>query len=112
MTRYLFNSLVLPVDFEREERARFLLERIGEEEVRKGLKEGFVSAIGHEATARLLSELFGVEVPVQRREVRLKIGDEGIHFCLKKRLSEGEVITSKEELAEIGYFFVRSRRIE
>jgi hypothetical protein len=44
------------------------------------------SYIGHEATAKLLSELLSVEVPVNRGEYEPRAGDIAIVVRLKKRL--------------------------
>jgi hypothetical protein len=78
------------------------------DEARKLLNDGgFVSAVGHPGTAQLLTELLGVQVPVNRVAVQLKSGDIGIHFVLRERLPEGKVL-SKEELAKFNYYFVAS----
>ena len=65
----------------------------------------FVSAIGHEATARLLTDLLGIEIPMNRIQIQLGAGDEVIAFTLRRRLPEGKVIYSPEELEQIGYDF-------
>jgi len=75
------------------ERARELLQR-----------HDFISAIGHESTAQLLSELLGLPVPVNRVAVQLGRGDVAVVFQLLSRLPEGKILT-KEELAEIRYQF-------
>ena len=67
--------------------------------------QGFISAIGHEATARLLTDLLGIEIPMNRIQIQLGVGDEVIAFTLRRRLPEGKVIYSPEELEEIGYDF-------
>jgi len=67
--------------------------------------QGFVSAIGHEATARLLTDLLGIEIPMNRIQIQLGAGDEEIAFTLRRRLPEGKVIYSPEELEQIGYDF-------
>jgi|YNPMSStandDraft_1061717.scaffolds.fasta_scaffold07543_4 hypothetical protein len=61
------------------------------------------SAVGHDASARLLSLLLGVEIPVNRIAIQVGPGDVLICFKLKKRLPEGTVIDSVEELEKIGY---------
>ncbi|MBS0575160.1 MAG: DUF1874 domain-containing protein [Proteobacteria bacterium] len=55
--------------------------------------EGFVSAIGHEASARLLAEVLGVAVETCRREVRMVPGDAALVLRLLRRLPEGQVLT-------------------
>jgi hypothetical protein len=42
-------------------------------EVKALLKEGFVSAVGHESTARVLSSLLGTDVPFNRAQISIKI---------------------------------------
>jgi len=65
--------------------------------------EEFVSAIGHEATAKALSNIFGVEIPFSRIQITLQPGDKLISIILKKRLAEGQVLKTIEELNAIGY---------
>lgn len=62
------------------------------------------SAIGHESTAEILSELLGVKVPVNRQNYQQKVGESAIVFKLKTRAPEG-VVLSKEEIEKIGYEF-------
>lgn len=63
---------------------------------------GFVSAIGHESTANVLSQLLGVDVPCERKQIALAVGDSAIIFSLKRRLAEGQVL-SEEELSAFRY---------
>ena len=61
------------------------------------LKErGFVSALGHEATAKVVSKKLGLEVPANRVAIKLKEGDLLIVFQLLQRLPEGKVLTEEE----------------
>lgn len=69
-----------------------------------GPDEGILSAIGHQSTAEILSELLGTEVPVNRIQFAQEIGQSAIVFKLKGRPPEG-VILSREEIEEIGYDF-------
>ena len=66
---------------------------------------GFESAVGHESTAKLLSQLLGVNVPANRQEIKLKYGDKLIVFQLMQRLPEGKIL-DEEELKKIGYRFL------
>jgi len=68
--------------------------RIFEDAVVKG-KE-VVSAVGHESSAQLMSELLGREVPARRVQVALEDGDEAIVLQIAQRLPEGKVLTYKE----------------
>jgi hypothetical protein len=106
--KYLLNSMMVPVDFSALNVATVMMRRISLDEARKLLNDGgFISAVGHPGTAQLLTELLGIEVPVNRVAVQLKSGDIGIHFVLTQRLPEGKVL-SKEELAKLDYYFVAS----
>jgi hypothetical protein len=62
------------------------------------------SAIGHQATAELLSSLLEVAVAANRVEYRQTTKDAALIFKLKGRPPEGKVL-SREELEEIGYGF-------
>jgi hypothetical protein len=105
--KYLLNSMIVPVDFSALNVATITMRKIQPDEVRKLLSDGFISAVGHPGTAQLLTELLGIQVPVNRVAVQLKSDDIGIHFVLRERLPEGKVL-SKEELAKLDYYFVAS----
>ncbi len=45
------------------------------DEVKSLLKEGFVSAVGHQDTAAVLSDMLGLDVPCDRINVRLTPDD-------------------------------------
>jgi len=70
-----------------------------------------VSAIGHLATAEILSELLETEIPVNRTEFLQETGDEAIVFKLRARVSEGRVL-NRQEIEEIGYDFGILRRLK
>ena len=65
----------------------------------------FVSAVGHESTAKLFSLTTGVDVKPSRLQVKMAPGDDAIVFWLNKRQPEGVVIDTIEELNRIGYSF-------
>jgi hypothetical protein len=99
---YVLNSATLPLAGGKKYviKAR----EISAEEAKQMLeKEKFVSAVGHEATAKALSNAFGVEVKFNRIQITLQPGDKLISIILKRRLNEGEVIRSTDELVSIGY---------
>jgi len=64
-----------------------------------------VSAVGHESTAKLLSQLLGIEIPVNRIEIKIEYGDKLIVFQLLQRLPEGKVL-SEEELRQLQFRFL------
>lgn len=63
-----------------------------------------LSAIGHESTAQIMTELLGVNIPVNRIQFAQKEGQVALVFKLKGRAPEG-VILNREEIEAIGYEF-------
>lgn len=105
---YILNALIIPVDFSEKYSYTVLLRKIDLKEARELVREmNFISAIGHESTAKLLSELLEVDIPYNRIAVKFKVGDMGLHFFLKTRIPEGKVLT-EEELRQLDYEFVLS----
>jgi len=107
---YIFNTLIVPCDFSKSDSFNVRLRKVGVEEAKKLIGEDFISAIGHEATASLLTEILDVEIPMNRISVRMNIGDRGLHFMLYQRLPEGKILT-KEELEELQYDLILSEVI-
>jgi hypothetical protein len=64
----------------------------------------FISAVGHESTAKLLTALLGVEIPYNRNQVRLQKGDRLLVFQLLTRLEEGRVL-DEDELRRLPHKF-------
>ncbi|MBK8972724.1 MAG: DUF1874 domain-containing protein [Hahellaceae bacterium] len=60
------------------------------------LRSGFESAIGHEATAEILTELLAVQVPLSRRRIEMQTGDRAVVFRLLERMPEGAVLNTEE----------------
>jgi c-di-GMP-related signal transduction protein len=99
---YVLNSATLPL----KERGRYLIKarELTVKEASEMLKsEPFISAVGHESTAKALSNVFGVTIPYNRTQITLQPGDKLISIILKKRLPEGIVLKTVEELEQIGY---------
>lgn len=65
---------------------------------------GILSAVGHQSTADILTELLGVPVPVNRIEYSQRVGDAALIFKLKGRPPEGKIL-SRDEIEAIGYEF-------
>jgi hypothetical protein len=82
-----------------------MVKEIDIETVKSMLKaQPFMSAVGHESTARVLSKLLDIEIPFSRVPIKLQQRDKLIVFQL--RLEEGRVL-SEEELKQLQYkFFV------
>jgi hypothetical protein len=108
MTIYVLNTLVIPIDFERYERVTVKIRKASVEEVRRLLQgNDFVSAVGHQATADLLTSLLQIPVQFNRVAIKAAPGDVLIHFVLKTRVPEGKVLTL-EELLELPFDFAIS----
>ncbi|WP_261887467.1 YddF family protein [Vibrio aerogenes] len=72
-------------------------------EVRNQLSDGFISAIGHESTARFLTRLTGIDIPFQRIAIEMAVGDEAVVFDLKTRLSLEEMMSLRVEEASFQF---------
>lgn len=70
-----------------------------------------VSAIGHAATAEILSDLLEIKVESNRIEFKQNVEDIALIFKLKTRITEGKVL-NREEIEEIGYEFGILRRLK
>jgi len=66
--------------------------------------ENVVSAVGHESTAKLLSELLKMEIKADRKSIKIRHGDGVIVFQLIQRLPEGKIL-STEELQNLDFKF-------
>lgn len=74
-------------------------------------EQGFISAVGHESTAKIMSELFEEDIPLNRIAFTQEINQQAIVFKLNVRPEEGIILT-KEELQKIGYGFKLMERLE
>jgi hypothetical protein len=87
--------------------------KVGVEEVRTLLSNGFISAIGHPATASALSKILGMSIPVNRVAITLQPGDTLIVFQLALgRLAPGQELTEQDILNAVSQgkaFFVIAR---
>jgi plasmid stability protein len=108
---YLLNTLIVPIDFERHPKVKVTIRKANIDEVREILRRGFVSAVGHQATAVMLTQLLGIEVPFNRIAVKAEPGDILVHFVLRERVPEGKVLTL-EELQQLQFDFAVSEVLE
>lgn len=82
------------------------------EDVKKLIcKNGFISAIGHEATAEAISETLNINIPMNRIDFKQQVGQKSVVFKLNKRPPEGSILCRKE-IEEIGYSFKLMERLE
>lgn len=63
-----------------------------------------LSAIGHQSTSDILTELFGFSIPLNRIQYRQEKGDYCVVFKLNGRPEEGKILT-REDIEKIGYEF-------
>jgi len=89
-TVYILNTPVL-TDW-----GEYVFRPISVDEALELLEGGFVSAVGHEGTAQVLSQLLGVKVPVSRIQIRMNVGDKALVFRILTRLPEGKILTEEE----------------
>lgn len=80
-------------------------------EVRNYLKNGFVSGVGHQATADYLSELLLINCPLNRQRVDMQAGDLAIVLRLLCRLPEGKLL-EQHEINLLPHQFGLVRRLE
>jgi hypothetical protein len=104
---YLLNTLMVPIDFSKHSHVTVKFRKISIEEAKLLLAQQFISAVGHEATAKVLSQILSVQVPFNRVSVYLNPGDKAIHFFLRTRLPEGQVL-GENELKSLDYWLVLS----
>ncbi|HLM61008.1 MAG TPA: DUF1874 domain-containing protein [Pyrinomonadaceae bacterium] len=85
---------------------------ISVDEARKiiGEAETVESAIGHAATAEIMTRLLDYKVETNRIEFFQTAEDITLIFRLKRRIGEGKVL-SAEEIEEIGYEFGMLKKI-
>jgi len=105
---YVLSMLSVPVNFDRNQNVIIKYRAISVDEARELLRgREFISAVGHESTAALLSQLLQVNVPYNRVTVFLEPGDEAICFALKSRPPEGKVL-SADELRQLGFWLLHA----
>jgi hypothetical protein len=97
---YLLNAPIMPNEgiyaFEIVDKQKFV------ETFNELRNEGYevVSAIGHEATAKLLTDILNYDVPVNRIAIEFQEKDVALVIKLKQRLEEGKVL-NREELQDL-----------
>lgn len=91
MTTFLLNSPVLSTygsySFEGP---------VSVDQAQQVLRDGFVSAIGHDSAAAFLSELLHLPVSHNRIRIEMQAGDTAVVLRLLERLPEGEVLTTAQ----------------
>ncbi len=98
MTVYLTNSFTLSMIMPDLLSSGVVIKAdpISLEEVKALIAGGFVSAVGHESTAKVLSSLLGTEVPFNRAQIAITGEDIIVSFQFMVRLPEGKVLGEDE----------------
>jgi hypothetical protein len=105
---YLLSTGYVPVLMEKWKKVVVVQRIVSPSEARQLLANGFISAVGHQSTAEIMSLVLGIPVPYNRVQVFLEPRDQAICFILRTRPPEGRVL-SKEEIEQIGYYFIHAR---
>jgi len=106
---YVLSTGFVPVDLEKHRKVVIVQRIISVQEAKQLLaNSNFISAVGHQSTAHLMSAVLGISVPYNRAQIYLEPGDQAVGFVLKARPPEGRVL-SREELESIGYYFIHAR---
>lgn len=93
---------------------KYEMKTISLEEAKKLISENpeFISAIGHDSTASIISSVLGTEVPMNRINASFDTpGERALCFKLNSRPKEGAIL-SYEDLVEIGFSWKLLTRIE
>jgi len=89
----------------------FTLKSISLDEAKKlASNNEILSAVGHQSTADILTELLGVPVPLNRIMFEQEQGQQALVFKLNGRPPEGQIL-SREEIEAIGYKFQLLERV-
>lgn len=95
----ILNTTILTVDGD------FTLKTISLKEAKELIQNReILSAVGHESTAQILTELLETEVPLNRIQFKQQSGQKALCFKLNGRPQEGTILTA-EEIEKIGYEF-------
>lgn len=105
---YIFNTTIIVND------GTYKMSTVSLNEAREILASNpdFISAIGHDSTASIISSVLGTEVPMNRVNASFEeVGDKALCFKLNSRPKEGAIL-SFEDLVEIGFGWKLLERIE
>ncbi len=113
MTVYISNAFSLSMLPDRFYGYVFVMRNVELDTVKSNLAKGFVSAVGHPGTATALTNLLGMDIPVNRIPIKLNSGDSLFVFQLSVRLAEGQILTKdeverlyKEGKAQFDYVYI------
>lgn len=105
---YIFNTTIIVND------GTYKMSTVSLDEAKEIISQNpnFISAIGHDSTAQIISSVLGTEVPMNRVNASFEeVGDKALCFKLNSRPKEGAIL-SFEDLQEIGFSWKLLERIE
>ena len=95
----ILNTTILTADGD------FTLQTISLDEAKELIQDReILSAVGHDSTAQILTELLARDIPVNRIQFTQQAGQKALCFKLNGRPQEGTILTA-EEIEKIGYEF-------
>ncbi|MGL4737092.1 MAG: YddF family protein [Cellulosilyticaceae bacterium] len=90
----------------------YAISSIEVEQIKALIKQyGFISAIGHEATAALVSDVLEINIPYNRIAFSQQVSQKAVVFKLNERPPEG-VILDRKAIEAIGFTFKMMERLE
>lgn len=90
----------------------YLVSPLSVEEARELITHyGFESAVGHQASAEVLSRILQVEVPMNRVEYHQRVGQKAIALKMNVRPPEGQILTT-DEMIQVGFELQLLQRLE
>ncbi len=72
-------------------------------QAQKILTQGFVSAVGHQASAEFLSYLLDTKIEMNRIQITMERGDIALVLNLTTRLPENLILTDKAQIEALPY---------
>lgn len=87
----------------------FNYEMINVEKAKELIANGFISAIGHESTANIVSTLLDADVKMNRIQFKQEVNEIALVFKLNGRPEEGKILTV-DEIMNIGFSFGKLTR--
>ena len=111
MATYLMSTTVVPANaFGAWRMDPIALEQLQVLLHSEGPTSGYISAVGHESTAAIMTELLGLPVAANRITVEPVKGDIFYCFKLDRRPPEGAIL-DRAQLEELGYSWARMHYI-
>ena len=85
---------------------RFISTEEAKEKVLQAYRQGALKiAVGHKASAKVLSQIFGIKITPRRGKITLRAGSEAIQLVLGERLPKNAKLSEKELLEKYSIQF-------